>query len=368
MGDEGGLVTSGEGSRGFTPRAALAGLRAYDVESAPCALELADNTSPFGAPPAALRAMAAGVGDRLARYPTTYSRELRDAIAAYVGVSGDEVMVGCGSDELLGCAFRALGTPGDRVAYMDPTFVMARVFAQTNSLLPVAVPLTAAHDADADALLAAATLLTYVCTPNNPTGGEIARPTLDRILAEAPGVVLVDEAYAEFAGANHAAAAPAHGRMLAFRTFSKAFGLAGARVGYVVGARALIAELEKVRGPFTVTALSESAALAAVTTDLPWVERCVREVREVRGRFADALRDEGFAPLPSAANFVLIPVDDAVAWGAALRARDIRVRHFESLPGIGDALRITIGTWDDMQRVLMAMAATRDARPAVSHA
>lgn len=361
-------MTPPRGSRRWTPRATLAGVRAYDVEAAPRALELGDNTSQFGAPPTALRSIAAGVGDRLARYPTTYSRPLREAIAAYVGVDGDEIMVGCGSDELLGCAFRALGTPGERVAYMDPTFVMARVFAQTNSLVPVAVPLTAAHDADADALVAAAAPLTYVCTPNNPTGLEIAAPTLDRILREASGIVLVDEAYAEFAGANHAAAAPAHGRTLAFRTFSKAFGLAGARVGYVVGARELIAELEKVRGPFTVTTLSESAALAAVTSDLPWVERCVREVREVRARFAGALRDAGFAPLPSAANFLLVPVDDAAAWGAALASHDIRVRPFERLPRVGDALRITIGAWDAMQRVLEAMVATRDARQAVTHA
>ena len=354
--------------RGWAPRAALADVRAYDVDPAPCALELGDNTSQFGAPPAALRAIAAGVGDRLARYPTTYSRELREAIAGYVGVNGDEVMVGCGSDELLGCAFRALGNPGDRVAYMDPTFVMARVFAQTNSLLPAAVPLTVDHDADADALLATEAPLTYLCTPNNPTGGMIARPVLEHFLARAPGVVLVDEAYAEFAGTNAARTAPAHGRTLVFRTFSKAFGLAGARVGYVVGARPLIAELEKVRGPYTVTALSELAALAAVTADLPWVQGCVQEVRESRDRFAAALREGGFAPLRSAANFVLVPVDDAPAWAAALRARDIGVRHFSALPGIGDALRITVGPWDVMQRVLQALADTRDARRTVAHA
>jgi len=339
----------------WQPRSVYRDLRAYDVDPTPCAIELADNTSQFGAPPAALRAIAAGVGDHLAHYPSTYSRELREGIAAYIGVSSAEIMVGCGSDEIMGCAFRALGNPGDRVAYMDPTFVMARVFAQSNSLQPVAVPLAASMDADADALVAAAAPITYVCSPNNPTGVPMSRTVLDRVLRDTPGIVFVDEAYAEFAGSNLAREAPAHGSSLVFRTFSKAFGLAGMRVGFAVGARALIAELEKARGPYTVTALSERAALAAVTLDLEWMLACVARVIDARERFADALRAEGFAPLPSAANFVLVPVRDSRHAMRDLRDRGILVRHFVNLPTIGDALRITIGDWPVMERVLRAM-------------
>ncbi|MEO7964341.1 MAG: histidinol-phosphate transaminase [Gemmatimonadaceae bacterium] len=344
----------------WSPRAELRDIRAYTVDPTPCALELADNTSQFGVPPAALRAITAAVTDRLARYPTTYSRELREAIASYVGVRPDEVMVGCGSDELLGCAFRALGNPGDRVAYMDPTFVMARVFAQTNSLQPVAVPLTSRFDADADALLAVAAPITYVCTPNNPTGGVISPNALDRVLTDATGLVFLDEAYAEYAGTNIAGQAPAHERMLAFRTFSKVFGLAGARVGFVVGSRPLIAELEKVRGPFTVSALSECAALAAVRDDLEWVRNCVSQVREARDMFSNSLTMSGFAPLHSDANFVLVPVIDAPAWGSALRARGIHVRQFAALPVVGDALRITIASSGVMTDVARAMIDVRN--------
>ncbi|MCC6928280.1 MAG: histidinol-phosphate aminotransferase family protein [Gemmatimonadaceae bacterium] len=339
----------------WSPRSAYRELRAYDVDPTPCDIALADNTSPFGAPPAALRAIAAGVGNGLAQYPSTYSRPLREGIAAYIGVAPDEVMVGCGSDEIMGCAFRALGEPGDRVAYMDPTFVMARVFAATNSLIPVPVPLTPRLDADAEALVAAQARLTYVCTPNNPTGLPIASSSLDHVLGHARGLVLIDEAYAEFAGSNLAREAPAHGRSLVFRTFSKAFGLAGMRIGFAVGARALIAELEKARGPFTVTALGERAALAAVTEDVAWVRANVARVVEARARFSSALRGHGFAPLPSAANFVLLPVDDARAAHGALRARGILVRHFTQLPGIGDALRISIADWPLMERVLDAL-------------
>jgi histidinol-phosphate aminotransferase len=349
----------------WTPRPALRDIRAYDAEPTACTVELADNTSPFGAPPAALRAIAEGVGDRLARYPSTYSRTLREGIAEYIGVSPDEVMVGCGSDDVMSCAFRALGEPGDRVAYMDPTFVMARVFAAVNSLVPVPVPLTPGFDADGEALVAAQAPITYVCTPNNPTGLPIAPATLQHVLAQAAGLVFVDEAYAEFAGTNLAREAPAHGRMLVFRTFSKAFGLAGLRVGFAVGARPLIAELEKARGPFVVTALGERAALAAVTEDLGWVREGVARIVASRERFVAALRAAGLAPLPSAANFVLLPVRDSREAMRALRERGILVRHFVGLPGIGDALRISLADWSVMAEVVAALEAVLplDARP-----
>lgn len=364
-GAEGGGASAGRDRLAWTPRAAYRELRAYDVDPTPCEITLADNTSPFGAPPAALRAIAAAVGERLAAYPSTYSRELREGIAAYVGVAPDEIMVGCGSDEIMSCAFRALGEPGDRVAYMDPTFVMAKVFATSNSLMPVAVPLTAGRDADPDALVAARAPITYVCTPNNPTGLPMAASALEHVLRHAAGLVFVDEAYAEFAGSNLAGAAPAHGRSLVFRTFSKAFGLAGMRIGFAVGARPLIAELEKARGPFTVTALGERAALAAVTEDLGWVREGVARIVRARERFIAALRGAGLAPLNSAANFVLLPVSDARTAQGALRDRGILVRHFVGLPGIGDALRISIADWGVMERVLAAVldVLRHDARP-----
>jgi len=350
---------------GWSPRPAYRELRAYDVDPTPCDLELADNTSPFGAPPAALRAIAEAVGDRLARYPTTYSRPLREAIAAYVGVAPDEIMVGCGSDEVMSCAFRALGEPGTRVAYMDPTFVMARVFAVSNSLIPVPIPLTRAFDADAEALVAAQAPITYVCTPNNPTGLPVAPAALRHVLERASGLTFVDEAYAEFAGSNLACEAPAHGRSLVFRTFSKAFGLAGMRVGFAVGARPLIAELEKARGPFSVTALGESAALAAVTEGLDWMREGVARIVEARERFIAALHAAGLTPFPSAANFIFLPVRDSRAAMLALRDRGILVRNFTELPGVGDALRISVADWPAMERVLAALIAVlpHDARP-----
>lgn len=351
----------------FTPRADYRDLRAYDAEPAPHPIALADNTPAHGMSPGVIEALqelvdtATGTGRRLpldlTRYPTTYSRPLREAIARYIGVSPEEIMVGAGSDEVLSCTFRALATPGMALAYMHPTFVMTPVFARTNSVVPVPVPLTVAHDVDADALLAVEADLTYVCTPNNPTGMPIARATVDRVVRDAHGLVLVDEAYAEFAGTNWAGEAPSRDGMLVYRTFSKAFGLAGARVGFVVGSRAMIAELEKARGPYTVTTLSERLALAALERDVAWVQAQVAGTIAVREWFAETLTRDGFAPLPSAANFVLVPVRDAAAIHLGLRARGILVRAFSGLPGIGDALRITIGTRPMMDTVREALRA-----------
>lgn len=339
----------------FTPRAAYRGIRAYDVDPARYEIELADNTSPFGPPPAAVRAIAEAAQDSLARYPSTYSRELREAIARYVGVAPDEIMVGAGSDEVMSCAFRALAEPPARVTMIDPTFVMARVFALTNSQLVTPIPLLPGFDADVAGLVANDPQLVYLCTPNNPTGTPLAKTTIERVIDESRAVVLLDEAYAEFAGTNFAAQAPATDRLLVLRTFSKAFGLAGLRVGFAVGARPLIAELEKARGPYTVTALSERAALAALDEDVSWVQAGVQRVIASRDRFTVALAHAGYKPVPSQANFVLLPVSDSGAAMRALRDRGILVRHFHGLAGVGEALRISIADWPVMERVLAAV-------------
>jgi histidinol-phosphate aminotransferase len=236
---------------------------------------------------------------------------------------------------------------------------MARVFAVTNGLRVIPVPLAPDGDLDADAVVDSGASVAYLCSPNNPTGNRLSRAAVDGVLARFPGLVMIDEAYAEFAGESRAADAPHHGRLLVLRTFSKAFGLAGLRVGYGVAAGHIILELEKVRGPYNVTSLGERAALAALQFDQPWVRATVAQTLSVRDRFVDALRAAGFAPRPSAANFVLVPVGDARAQASKLQARGIGIRPFSGLSGIGDALRITVGPWDVMDEVLAALQAVR---------
>lgn len=346
------------GSGPLSTRPSYRGLTAYNVESVPLRFDLSDNTSQLGAPPAAARALVEFAADAAvlgARYPSLYSPVLRELIAAYAGVAPDEIVVGCGSDDILDSTMRALSEPGTRLAFMDPTFVMARTFAIANSLVPVAVPLTAEWDIDADGLIESRAQLTYLCTPNNPTGTTASRAAIERVLDEASGIVVVDEAYGEFASEAYVAEAPSRGRVLVTRTFSKAFGLAGLRVGYGVGSRTLIGEIEKARGPYKVTSPSERAAEAALREDVPWMRAGVASVVESRRQFMEALRALGLTPLPSDANFLLVPVKDARAIAQALRAHGIGIRAFPGLTRVGDAIRISIAPWPIMSRVVSAM-------------
>ena len=341
-------------------------LRAYREDGAGAPLDLSDNTCRFGVPPAAAAALAAFDPAAAARYPSPANHALRAALAAYAGVAADEIVTGCGSDDVLDSALRAFGRPGDRVACLAPTFVMLAHYARANALVPVAVPPRADGAPDVDALLAAGAEHVYLCAPNNPTGAPLPEGALARALAATPGLVILDEAYAEFAGRSEVATAPARGRLLVARTLSKAFGLAGLRVGWGVGARELVLAVEKARGPFRVSAPAEAAAVAALTADLGWMRAHAAEAVAVRERFAAALRAAGFAPLPSAANFVLVPVRDAAGAAAALRAGGVAVRAFAALPGVGDALRVTVAPWPVLEPVVAALRAA--AAPAVGRA
>jgi len=318
-------------------------------------IDVSDNTNLWGAPPAALRALHDAPADVVSRYPSLYVHDLKRALAAYVGVQADEIVTGCGSDDVLDAAMRAFAEPGDRVAYCAPTFSMVPTFARMNALEPVPLPFREDWDADADALLAARARITYLCSPNNPTGTVVSPAVVERVAREATGLVIVDQAYGEFARATHAASAPGWGRVIVMRTLSKAFGLAGLRIGYGVGAAPLVREVEKARGPYMVNAAAHRAAGAALGEGLPWVREHAREAVAVRERLASDLMARGLHPLPSEANFVLVPTPRAAAIAHGLRRRGVLVRLFTDLPVVGDALRIGVGPWSTMRELLAAL-------------
>jgi histidinol-phosphate aminotransferase len=267
----------------FVPRGDYAEITAYRSERPLVEIDLSDNTNQWGPAPSALAAIR-DVGPRdLSEYPTTDSRRLCVAIASYVGVGPDAVICGCGSDDVLDAAFRALAEPGARIAYPSPTFAMVPVLARTNALEPIAVPVRADGDIDADAMLATDARLIYLCTPNNPTGTAHSRAAVEHVIANASGIVIVDEAYAEYADDTFTSDAPAHPHVLATRTFSKSFGLAGLRVGFGVGAPPLVGEVLKARGPYKVNTFAERAAAAALEHDRAWMAGIVAEVRGVSG-------------------------------------------------------------------------------------
>jgi histidinol-phosphate aminotransferase len=332
----------------------------YLTDRTPCEADLSDNTNLFGAPPAALRELAVSVNDDIARYPGLHTRKLREAIAEYAGVRPDQVVMGCGSDDVIDSAVRAFAEPGESLAYSDPTFSMIPVFAKVNGVIPVPVAFTPSLDIDPDALLATRARIIYVCSPNNPTGVAPSRDAVDYVIERAPGLVIIDEAYAEFSGGGRVAEAPKHDRVLVTRTLSKAFGMAGFRIGYGTGNATLVHDVLKVRGPYKENAPGERAAAAALREDVGWMRKLAAQAVENRERFASDLRAHGFTPFPSDANFLLVPVAHAARVSELMRTKGVAVRPYPGLRGIGDTLRITIGPWPLMVRVREELVAAVD--------
>jgi len=349
-------------------RAAYRDIDLYDPQRTPVDVDLSDNTSLFGAPPAGMAALRALADARITRYPPVYADELKRVLAERHGVAPENIVTGCGSDDVIDSAIRAFCEPGDVVAYPDPTFSMLPWFARMNAARPWPVPTEVGFDLDDHALLSAHARITYLCNPNNPTGTVLSSERVRRVTAEATGVVLIDEAYADYGppGTSLAASAAASVGTVVLRTLSKVFGLAGLRVGYAIGPAALVREIEKSRGPYKISAAAEAVALAALAGDGEWAAANVRTVRESRARLARELEALGGRVWPSGANFVLWQAPPAGEPGRAaelaraLKARGVAVRAFSGLPHAGDCLRVSVGPWPLMERFLEA------ARPALS--
>jgi histidinol-phosphate aminotransferase len=351
-------------------RNAMSTLALLSAEPTNCDIDLSDNTNLWGAPPAALRELRDSAALTLSRYPSVYSEPLRAAMLRYLSlesVAGIGVITGCGSDDVIDSTMRAFGATGDRIAFASPTFSMIPLLARLNGLEPVAIPLTNLYDVDAEQLVDAKAKIIYLCSPNNPTGTPISRAAVEFVVANARGIVLLDEAYAEFAPEVFTALVAQSERLIVARTFSKAFGLAGLRVGYGVGAGGLTRLIERARGPYKVGGLAERAVLAALepTPDgLEWVREHAALAIANRDRLVVALRQLGLSALPSAANFVLVPTSRASELARLMQARGVFVKAFVSLPleipalaeQGGAALRISVGPWEMMQTLLNVMA------------
>jgi histidinol-phosphate aminotransferase len=324
----------------------------YSETERGCRIDLSDNTNLWGAPPSVARVLGEFGAPELSRYPSAYSPRLKRAIAKYAGVDESMIVTGCGSDDVLDSAIRAFGAPGDLLAMQNPSFSMIPVFATVSSLSVKGVD--RARLVDEMASLDAQII--YLCTPNNPTGEVLSLETIEEITSNANALVIVDEAYIEFGGTSCVNMLGRFENLLITRTFSKALGLAGFRIGYGIASPAIVSRVEGVRGPYKVSAISEVVAAGVLENDLEWVAEKAQEAVANRNRFARALNSLGFTPMESGANFLLIPVAEAREIESRLRDRGIAVRAFERLNGIGDALRVTVGPWPVMEEFLEALA------------
>jgi histidinol-phosphate aminotransferase len=314
-------------------------------------IKLNTNENPYPPSPKVIDALRAAADDMLRLYPDPLANMLRDRAAAVYGVARDNILVGNGSDELLGLVVRACVGPGDRVVFPHPTYSLYDTLVTVQEGETVHVPYPADFSLP-PGLAGAAGRVTLVCHPNSPSGTSITISDIAALAERVAGLLVVDEAYVDFADASALALVRQHGNVLILRTFSKSFSLAGMRIGLAFGAPAIIAELLKVKDSYNVTRLSIVAATAALE-DYAWMQQNVARIRSTRTRLIDELRKLGFSVLPSQANFVLArrPGQSVENVYLGLKERGILVRYFAT-PELRDALRISVGTDDEIDALV----------------
>jgi len=320
-------------------------------------IKLASNENPLGPSPKALAALVGG-HDSLHRYPDGGAYRLRQALADRWKVSLDHIILGNGSDEILGLLARTFLAPGDEAVMADQTFVIYKMEVTAAHGKAVIVPLVNwTHDLDGMAqAITSRTRLVFLCNPNNPTGTMVAADAVARFMAQVPEnvVVVFDEAYLEYVRDPHfpdSLQYVTQGRnAIVLRTFSKIYGLAGLRIGYGITTPEITNCLNRVRPPFNANTLAQRAALAALGDD-----EHVAKSRAVNAagmqQIENGLRALGFATIPSQANFVYFDVkrDGRGVFDALLR-EGVIVRHIE-----GTMLRVTIGQPDENAAFLVSL-------------
>jgi len=315
--------------------------------SAPGAIKLASNEVPYGPLPGVVEAIAEAAR-QVHRYPDMAVVALREALAERYGVAPERIVTGCGSVALAEHLVKAACQPGDEIVYAWRSFEAYPIIAAVAGAISVRVPNTPGHGHDLEAMAAAVTdrtRIVLVCNPNNPTGTALRRAELDRFLAAVGEDVLVvfDEAYREFVTDDEVPdALAAYGdrpNVVVLRTLSKAWGLAGLRVGFLVAQPEVAAAVGKVLTPFSTSAVAQAAALAALRQPEEMRRRCELVLAE-RERVGEQLRKLVPDVPGSQANFLWLPLGDrAAAFGAACADAGVLVRPFA-----GDGVRVTIGT------------------------
>lgn len=304
-------------------------------------------------------------GTTLNRYPDPQPAPLVDALARLYEVAPENVLIGRGSDEAIDLLVRAFCRAGnDAVAVCPPTFGMYAVCARVQNAAVIEVPLDAAFAVDVDALLAAVAAeckLVFLCSPNNPTGNAIPIADIERIAIALKdrALVVVDEAYIEFAGgASATTLLTAHANVAVLRTLSKAYALAGTRIGCVLAHADVIALLRRIQAPYPLPTPCVGFALAALESDARTrTQAFVALIRRERERVAQTLGSlPGTSVLPSVANFVCARFSDGPATYRYLLSRGIVVRNVGAYRGLKNCLRISIGTPEENDKLLRALA------------
>jgi histidinol-phosphate aminotransferase len=339
-------------------------MHAYAIQDSTGLIKLDAMENPHRLPPDLRRQL----GERLAevalnRYPGDRVNDLRRALAAHAGMpEGFDIMLGNGSDELISLIAMACDVPGASILAPLPGFVMYAMSAQLQGLKFIGVDLTPDFELDEPAMLAAIDQhqpsIVYLAYPNNPTANLWDDAVIEKIVRAAPGLVVIDEAYQPFASRSYIDRVARHEHVLLMRTMSK-FGLAGVRIGYMMGPKALIAEIDKVRPPYNISVLNCEAALFALAHQEEFA-RQAQSIREQRQSIQAVLGVlPGVKAWPSDANMILVRVPDAAKAFDGMKARGILVKNVSRMhPLLANCLRLTVGTAEENERMLAALQAS----------
>ena len=336
-------------------------MHAYAIQDSVGMVKLDAMENPYRLP----AALQAHLGQRLGalalnRYPDGRVNDLRQALADYARMpEGFDIMLGNGSDELISLLAMACDVPGGSILAPLPGFVMYGMSAQLQGLKFTGVPLTADFELDEAAMLAAIAehrpSIIYLAYPNNPTANLWDDTVIEKIITAAPGLVVMDEAYQPFSSKSYIDRIARHGHVLLMRTLSK-FGLAGVRIGYMMGPKALIAEIDKVRPPYNISVLNYECALFALEHREVFAEQAAAVVAQ-RTMLLDALAAmKGVKAWKSDANMILVRVPDAAKTFEGMKSRHVLVKNVSKMhPLLANCLRLTVGTADENTQMLATL-------------
>jgi histidinol-phosphate aminotransferase len=342
------------------PRPAIAAMSGYTPGEQPAVglqvIKLNTNENPYPPSPRAMAVIHGFEPEALRRYPNPTGDMFRDAVAALHGTTREQVIAGNGSDDILAIVLRTYVGPGETIAWPDPTYSLYPVLAELAATKGVGVPWAAGWSLPSDGLLATGARAIFFANPNAPSGTLVTAAEVRALAERFSGIVLVDEAYADFADSDCVSLLGDCPNVVISRTLSKGYGLCGLRLGYALAAPEIIAELMKVKDSYNCNALAIAAGKAAIE-DRAYAQGTWNAVRVERARMTSALESRGWHVIPSQANFLLAtaPAGNAAALYGALKQRGIFVRHFDK-PGLQDKLRFSIGRPDENDALLSALA------------
>ncbi len=318
-------------------------------------IKLNTNENPYPPSPQAIAILRDLDSEWLRRYPDSYANEFRKAIAAVFEVPIDWIIVGNGSDDLLNLIVRACADLGRKVVYPMPTYVLYRTLSEIQPAECVEVPYGDDYRLPIAELAAAKGAVTFIATPNSPSGHSVSLDELRQLAASVAGLLVIDEAYVDFAEESALPLVQEFENVMVVRTLSKGYSLAGLRLGFAIAPPDLLSGLFKVKDSYNIDAIACLVGAAAIR-DQAYKNECANKVKASRTQLAADLKQLGFQLWDSQANFLLVqpPNHQAEQLYLALKARSILVRYFNQ-PGLDNKLRITVGTPEQNQLLIEAL-------------